>query len=523
MLPRLFVKGTDFILDPKSQAYAPVGVPASTTFELLAHSLNQSWMPTALGVHLNTDLVDGQTVQAVNHFVETGVATSDPSAFCNLAKTMCGLYDSSDNVTIDNVAANAAFIYVEVIKVYNAGIFGAQASHALEYWDDPDASAGAPAASGGSPSSPAAPSPPSSSPSSPPPAAPPPAETEPTSKVGLFVTMGLFAAGAGACFLLRHRIAAAFAGARTARLPTTRQTRRLGDARVNADEVAAKFLSVVTAARQEKARRALAVVLPAYAAGSIFNADYKDAKDALNRAIEESYQANVRTPFLRGRGYTPEGGWSPEYKIDQEVGHVSGLYEVLSFAKKVAKLKPQGAYGDALRAFAAAALPLAQLMNELKTKVVKGRKPDPEAAARRAAVDAKKTMRTCACCFRSIAVLHNGLIADHGYKLPSQWMKTASCPGGMFKPLEVSSDGLKYMVNGLTNMVKALSQQWANVNDLKSITNRDWDGKVTTLTPESLGWERAFQIYKFNLQREIGTTEQSLADYKARLASWKPA
>jgi hypothetical protein len=517
MLPRLLVKGTDFILDSKSQAYAPVGVVASKTFELLAHALNESWMPTALGVHLNTDLVDGQTVKAVAHFVETGVNTPDPSKFCNIAKTMCGLYDSADNVTMDNVAANAAFIYVEVVKTYNAGIFGAQAAYTLEYWDDPGDGAGAPATSGGSPSSPAAPSSPSSSPQFSPPSSSPPAETEPTSKVGLFVAMGLFAAGAGACFLLRHRIAAAFAGARTATLPTTRQTRRLGDARVNVDEVAAKFLSVIPAARQEKVRRALAIVLPAYGAGSIFNADYKDAKDALNRAVDDAYEENVQKPFLWGKGYTELS------KIDIEIGLVMGLYTIPSFAKKVAKLKPPGAYGDALRAFAAAALPLAEVMKELKTKVVMGRKPNPEAAAKRAAIEAKKTMRTCACCFRSIAVLPNGLIADHGYRLPSQWMKTPSCPGGRFRPLEVSSDGLKYMVNGLTSRAETLSQSLSSVGDLKSITTTNWRGDKMVITPESQSWTLAFQNHKKNLELDLEMTRRSLADYKARLASWKPA
>ena len=337
-------------------------------------------------------------------------------------------------------------------------------------------------------------------------------ETEAGSKTGFIVTLGLLTAGSLACLLFGHLITAATAGPLV-----RRKTRRLGDAPVNIDEAAARFLSVVPAARQEKARRALAIVLPAYAAGSIFNADYKEAKDRLNHLVDEAYEESVRKPFLWGKGYTPE------YQIEQKVGSVYGLYSIISVAKKVEKVNPPGAYGDALRSFVAASLPLAQIMNELKARVVMGRKPNPEAAAKRAAVEAKKTMRTCACCFRSIAVLPNGLIADHGYRLPSQWMKTPSCPGGRFRPLEVSSDGLKYMVNWMTSRAEALSRSLSSVGDLKSITTTNWRGDKIVITPESQSWSLAFQNHKKDLELDLEMTQRSLADYKARLASWEPA
>lgn len=288
-------------------------------------------------------------------------------------------------------------------------------------------------------------------------------------------------------------------------------------AMVDVDEVAAKFMAVVPQNRQQRVHAALAVVLPAYSAGTIYNADYQDAKFTLDNAVADAYDEHVEKPFLWGKGYTPES------EISTKLGLVAGLYSIVSFAKKLDKLKPPGAYGDALRSFADAVLPLAQLMNELKAKVVKGRKPNPEAAARRAAMLSKKKLRTCACCFRDIAVLGNGLIADHGYRLPRQWMKTASCPGRLFKPLEVSSEGLSYMVDVLTKDVASISKRKAGAKNVKSLTHTDWHGMAITVTPESPDWDVTFRNYKLNLERELDQAQRGLDDYKARLASWKPA
>lgn len=301
--------------------------------------------------------------------------------------------------------------------------------------------------------------------------------------------------------------------------PTAKSGRAHLEQSLNVDEAGAKFLSLMPPEKRARAERALAVILPAYVQGEIFNVDYQDAKDTLNRLIDAAYEERIQKPFLWGKGYTPI------YEIDSKIGSVSGLHQVISVAKKVAKLQPPGAYGDAQRAFAEAALPLALIVADLKAKVVKGRKPDPEAAARRAAVEARKNVQTCSVCFRGIAVLSNGRIADHGYTLPHRWHKTASCPGGMFRPLEVASDGLAFMVQQLTRQAAEIPKRIKEAKQATSLIEAygpSWDRKQRTITPADPSWRMVLQQRVGALEGELRETQSALADYQRRLAAWQP-
>jgi hypothetical protein len=285
---------------------------------------------------------------------------------------------------------------------------------------------------------------------------------------------------------------------------------------VDVEVVAAKFLAVVSPNRIETTRRALAIILSAYTAGSIYNTEYQDAKDILSRSVDDAYEELVQKPFLWGKGYTPES------EIDGKIGIISGLHNCISGAKRVAKLKPRGPFGDALRAFFDATEPLAQIVASLKTKIIKGKKPNPAAAAKKAAQFANKTVRTCACCFRGIALLGNGLIADHGYQLPEPWQKTPSCPGRDFRPLEVSSDGLVFMVKNLKAQVEHLLKRQASTGQLTQLKKKNWKGEILTITPESPDWGKTLKDYVRDLKGDLDRTQDALKDFESKLAAWKP-
>lgn len=288
---------------------------------------------------------------------------------------------------------------------------------------------------------------------------------------------------------------------------------------IDVDDAGAKFLSLIPPEKRARAERALAVILPAYKSGAIFNVDYEDAKGTLNRLVDAAYEAHIQAPFLWGKGYTEIS------ELDSKIGSVSGLHQVISVAKKVDKLKPPGAYGDAQRAFAEAALPMALIVADLKSKVVKGRKPDPEAAARRAIVEAKKNVQTCSVCFRGIAVLSNGRIADHGYTLPHRWHKTASCPGAMFRPLEVSSDGLVYMVKQLTTQKRMLRERLDELPRATSLLETygpSWKRQQRTITPDDTSWHRVLRDHTGQVASDLRQTETALVDYQRRLDAWHP-
>lgn len=282
----------------------------------------------------------------------------------------------------------------------------------------------------------------------------------------------------------------------------------------NVEVVASKFLAIVPEAKRASAERALALVLPAYAAGSIYNVDYKDANSWLSRVVEAAYRAHVAERFLYGRGY------SPESELENKIGSPYGLHACLSGAKKVAKLAPAGEFGDALRSFYDAVTPLAALMAGLKEKVAMGRKPS---ANPKVAAPPVFPIKTCGCCFRAIAVLPNGRIADHGYRLPHHWGKTGSCPGRRFRPLEVSSDGLVYMVETFTAEEARLVKALAGVAGIKSLIKRkNCRGKVEVITPESPDWARVLAGHVADLNHALARARSGLTDYSKRLTNWKP-
>jgi hypothetical protein len=299
------------------------------------------------------------------------------------------------------------------------------------------------------------------------------------------------------------------------------------------DKVNAAFLSITSAKRMNGAKAHLARLLAGYEKGEIYNVEYKDAKDFLGRVVEETWRERT------DRFWVGKGGNNPESAFLDYLGSIHGLHDVLSRKKKLDKMKPTtkiSKYGtaykvkdvnpefiNAAREIVNAAHPVALIVKELKTKVIKGRKPNPAAAARKAAQLAKKDMKTCACCFRSIARLKNGLIADHGYTLPRQWMKTASCPGRDFKPLEVSNEGLKYMVKQLKSRVEGLTSALAGIPKLKKLTRKKgWKGEVEVLTPDHPKWEQAVNLHRANLQQELKHTEDDLKSYQHKLDHWKP-
>ncbi len=304
----------------------------------------------------------------------------------------------------------------------------------------------------------------------------------------------------------------------------------LDESAIDVDAVAGKFLSVVSQKDKNLAKKWLGVLLPAYVKGEIYGSDYKEAKFVLGRIVDDAYKEKTKH-FWVGRG-----GDNPESDFEWWLGSPSNLHELISKKKKLDKAKPtttiskhsgrklkevDPTFVNIAREFIDATHPVALIVKELKTKVTKGKKPDPAVQAKRAAQLAKKDMKTCACCFRSIARLKNGKIADHGYELPEKWMKTASCPGRRFRPLEVSDDGLKFMVKQLKSRVGVLEKSLGTTP--KTIhRKKNWKGEVETLTPDHPKWGEALRIHIANLKQELKRTEDDLASYQHKLDHWKP-
>jgi hypothetical protein len=143
---------------------------------------------------------------------------------------------------------------------------------------------------------------------------------------------------------------------------------------------------------------------------------------------------------------------------------------------------------------------------------------------------------TCGCCFREQAVLPNGKIHTHGYKLPREWMKVGACDGEMFRPLEVSDEGPKHMLNLVT---KSIAMAVQNLKDLKAAkvlqvigsnldckTGKRVEKTLTVKEGEYLVQHGSFQSIRnsriWTAERNLEAMRADKAKYEKVIREWKP-
>jgi hypothetical protein len=289
--------------------------------------------------------------------------------------------------------------------------------------------------------------------------------------------------------------------------------------------VAAAFLALVPVERQPRTETALRNLFAAAAAGSIYNQELKNLKLTLDYAAAAAWNTVVG-PFWHGKGGNLDVDFNTNEALNDLHRSVTGIHSVresIAASKKLAKAKVSHPMVDAMNKVAAAALPVALVIEDLKTKVVMGRKPNPEAQARKAAsLDSMMNRATCACCFRGQAVLPNGKIHDHGYSLPDRAWKTGSCYGRGFRPLEVSNEGLHFMVGMLTQSETAQVADLAKVKAAKKLTETDFHRKEHVYTPEMPEWARKHAAAVAEAERALEMTRRDLVEFKKHVAEWKP-
>lgn len=258
-------------------------------------------------------------------------------------------------------------------------------------------------------------------------------------------------------------------------------------------------------------------VLAGIEAGSIRNVDYQDVKYELGQAAADAWNNHVASPFFHG------GGWE---KLPLDVNElydsitILSLHDLISTAKKVARSKAQGPVIDAMRAVCAEALPLAEAVASLKDKVVKGRAPS---AGPSKPLSPNKVVKTCPVCFRAIAVV-GGTMAHHGYTRPEMGWQTASCQGIRFRPLEVSSEGLEWLIAALRKRLADLKDAHANQATRPEylMAKRTYNGKAEKITRNDPLWKQVFTRHIAEVESEMGGLERELPKLDKMLADWKP-
>jgi hypothetical protein len=280
-----------------------------------------------------------------------------------------------------------------------------------------------------------------------------------------------------------------------------------------------KYPILISSSRNPKrVAEALDAVANAVAAGQIRNVDLKDIKTILGRAAEEAWEKTVSDPYFYAGRFAKQ---SDEVQALSSDIMIMGLHSVSSTAKKVSKTRAEGPAVQAMMAYCEEVLPLAEAVASLKNVVVKGRAaPDPEKLA--AKENPNKVVKTCACCFRGIAVKGCGTMANHGYKRPQYGWQTKGCPGDKFKPLEVSSDGLRYMVTALAQYRDKLKDDLASIDTKKEFPIRLRLQSVSMIGEEHPRFEDAKAKYVAGLANELRGTEEDIPMFERKLEEWKP-
>lgn len=276
------------------------------------------------------------------------------------------------------------------------------------------------------------------------------------------------------------------------------------------------FPSLRAAARRpDQFDKAVYAIADGVASGSIRNIVLKDAKDTLSRAVDAGWEKAVEDPFFFAGRYQqqPEAVYTFYSSFT-----VMYLHDMLAVSKKLAKTKLEGAAIDAMRTFAAEALPLAEAVASLKDKVIKGRAPSTGPAK---PVNPNKIVKTCPCCFRQIAVT-DGTMAHHGYQRPGHGWQTASCPGIRFKPLEVSDEGLVWLVGATEKRLSDLRSDLGAADTYTTLPYRLASRQIVQIDPTDTRWPRTLAIYKANLESDIRFVEADLSHLRKRLEEWRP-
>lgn len=259
---------------------------------------------------------------------------------------------------------------------------------------------------------------------------------------------------------------------------------------------------------------ALDVIANGVADGQVRNVELNEAKFVLSGIVSEGWKKHVEEPYFYG------GKWEEQPKAVVELNGsilIMGLHDMHATSRKLEKTKAQGPAVDAMRAFVSEVLPLAQAVASLKDKIVKGRAPNANPSK---PVNPNKLVKTCPCCFRQIAV-QGGTMAHHGYERPGMGWQTASCPGIRFRPLEVSTDGLVWVINAIKAQLLKAKTAYAKRSKLVAltITKRRVVVEVKKGSPD---WDRELRHYVMKLEAEIAGCDRDLESLEKMLADWKP-
>ena len=248
-------------------------------------------------------------------------------------------------------------------------------------------------------------------------------------------------------------------------------------------------------------------------AGGIRNAVFVDSKHTLSRLIYHVWRLEMGQAV-----HANEADWTYATKDVLNYLPFSGINDIRALGNKLVKLKQPGPHKDVLQGFVDEMRPLIDAVEYLKGHLIKGRAPSIRPAA---PVNPDKDVKTCPCCFRSIAV-RGGKMVHHGYDRPGNGQQTASCWGIEYPPLEVSTKGLEWLIGFHDTELKKdirLLEELPNATKISFLVHTP-KLRLETITKDEEGWQRAYDIRQGELEGDIRNRRYNLKVLRRNLKEW---
>lgn len=266
---------------------------------------------------------------------------------------------------------------------------------------------------------------------------------------------------------------------------------------------------------QERFEETLVVLNNSLEQGSIRNVEFKDVKSRCSDAASEAYKCVINEEFVWNQKFMslPPALQELEMSIN-----FSGIHSMKSIKKKVDAAKGDHPFLTALKDWVSEYMPLSDAIETLKANVVMGRAPSTEPPK---PVNPNKDVKTCACCFRPIAVVA-GTMAHHGYKRPGNGFQTNSCPGVRFQPLELSPAGLEHMSKAHGNSIEAKKFELEKAPEKQSFQRKLGLNKTVTVTRDEPRFKFEMEAYVHGIERDIRWHTSDKEMFDTRIKEWKP-
>lgn len=246
----------------------------------------------------------------------------------------------------------------------------------------------------------------------------------------------------------------------------------------------------------------------------IYNVDFNSIKSTLNKSVEYAFREGIDN-FC----YDNYDKLDDDIKVLHDK-NVLSLHDIISAHKLVGKIKNQeDPFVISYKKLTDELIDIAIDLKEIKKYIVKGRKESDKKIQEE---NPNKVVRTCPCCFRSIALTKSGTLVHHGFQRPGYGFQTPSCLGVDFEPYERSDKGSLFMVK-LTK--EQLEQSQSNLKKLE-LANIITEVNIKTKKVIEYGIDHPEFQYKKSIalsknKSEVEQLKHENEFYNKKLKEWK--